>query len=186
MNRHRYSPKHEICDPQDWISEKGLESTMAFTFSPPPSTAPFMEQFNSVCTIFDELEHCELSVYPEISSLGRLHFHGYIFIWDRDDVIPFYLTDLPFLMKYATICIKVITSNDDWLEYISKQKFLMIDYCKKCGLRYHIEGPAPYHYLSLTKNEKKDIKQIPKIYKSLKEEFGDLDEGIEGISGVDY
>jgi len=156
-------PKHDIISPEDWLSDrnKGFTPDMAFTFSPPYRKGlPLMDLMNEYCSLFDELEHCELSVYPEMSCLGRIHFHGYIYIWDIGDILRFYHTDLQLLIQYGTVSIKVQTSEKDWQDYVFKQRFLMEIFMKEHGLKYHIEGPAPYEYLDLL-NYPKQIKKVP-------------------------
>lgn len=63
----------------------------------------------------------EWELYPEISCKGRIHFHGYVSIRDKNN---FYLYNIPYLLKRCTIVIKDIHSFEDptyWNEYIEKQ-----------------------------------------------------------------
>jgi len=61
-------------------------------------------------------------LYMEISSGGRLHFHGYVKV---RGIREFYNTYLPFIEKHATIDIEEITNDEGWEDYIIKQCPLM-------------------------------------------------------------
>lgn len=58
-------------------------------------------------------------LHMEISDLGRLHWHGWIVIHDRQ---LFYLKILPKLLQKNTVVIDTIDLSDDhWYHYCTKQ-----------------------------------------------------------------
>lgn len=64
-------------------------------------------------------------LYIEVSSLGRIHAHGYIWVKDPKQ---FYLTTVPYLCSKSTFDIEEITDDEGWEHYIQKQIPLML--CK--------------------------------------------------------
>jgi len=73
----------------------------------------------------------------EISSLGRLHFHGRIQI----NEIPMFLsTDLKRLMENGTLEIDSISDPEKWLLYCTKQKVFMNNFCDKNTMVYHFNN----------------------------------------------
>lgn len=77
---------------------------------------------------------CYLRLRTEVSSLGRLHYHGYVTIRDR---IKFYLYTIPFLQGLYTINIKSITDEMGWDNYCQKQginqDWILIPYLQTCS-----------------------------------------------------
>lgn len=57
-------------------------------------------------------------IYPEVSRTGRIHFHGYLRIWDTG---RFYVYLVPELLKIATITLEEIFNDEIWEDYIIKQ-----------------------------------------------------------------
>lgn len=67
--------------------------------------------------LIEKLEHCSYYLRTEISTLGRVHYHGYVIIKDKR---KFYL-NIHKLMPLCTFKIKNIDDIDEWETYISKQ-----------------------------------------------------------------
>lgn len=79
-----------------------------------------------------------LRLYPELSSTGRLHFHGYIRI---SKVFLFYYKVVPTLISNYTIVIKEVTS-EDWDTYCKKQNKLWTT-----ELGYEYTFPLVYNHV---------------------------------------
>lgn len=62
--------------------------------------------------------YCYFRLRTEISSHGRLHYHGYVTIKNR---LKFYLYTLPALEDDYTVVIKPVQSEADWENYCLKQ-----------------------------------------------------------------
>lgn len=60
-----------------------------------------------------------LKLYTEISSSGRIHFHGLI---NFNDLVKFYTIGFRQLSKFGTFEIDFIKDQDVWTKYCSKQK----------------------------------------------------------------
>lgn len=67
-------------------------------------------------------QHYEYKLYIEVSSTGRIHGHGYIWI---NDPYNFCLFDVPQLVEKATIVIKEVDDVDKWESYIIKQSHIV-------------------------------------------------------------
>ncbi|UOF82064.1 rep protein [Circoviridae sp.] len=61
----------------------------------------------------------EFDVYPEVSSKGRLHWHGFIKVYDK---VNFYLFDIPNIIRKGTLVIREMNDEDSWLEYVTKHR----------------------------------------------------------------
>lgn len=83
------------------------------------------------------LRFCEVRVQMEVSSKGRLHYHGYIRI---ENVPKFIIHDLAKLRHYGTYEIDIIKDKDIWRTYVDKQKHFMENYCKLNDMKYEING----------------------------------------------
>lgn len=101
-------------------------STFAFTFAPsdlnqftdsPDRYKSFMMWVRTY--FLKELKGAYIKVMPELSSLGRLHLHGFITILNPMD---FYLYTIPELIQSGTIVIKAITDQSEWEKYCQKQR----------------------------------------------------------------
>lgn len=64
---------------------------------------------------------------PEVSPLGRLHYHGYFKLFDK---IEFYLHSIYKLLKWAHLEIDTLSDDLKWEDYILKQVDLH-SYCLK-------------------------------------------------------
>jgi len=62
--------------------------------------------------------HVYLQLRTEISSNGRLHFHGYVTVRER---LNLYLYVIPRLEDIATVVIKTMTDAMEWDNYCQKQ-----------------------------------------------------------------
>lgn len=101
------------------------DSTFAFTFAPddtfqhwksPDRLLSFMKHMKTF--FFQTLKGAYIKVLPEVSSLGRLHLHGYITIFNPMD---FYLSTIHELVDHATIHIKPLSDLTIWETYCQKQ-----------------------------------------------------------------
>lgn len=115
-------PKHDI------IPLEGIDRNefYAFTFNPCDS----YQHFRSVERLrecyhdlkekifFNHIVYYEL--YPELSSKGRFHVHGYIQI---QNPVNFYLNVIPHLCAKGTMVIKLLNDSDVWGEYCHKQYY---------------------------------------------------------------
>ena len=63
-------------------------------------------------------DSAHLDLMVELSPNGRLHFHGYLTLYDK---IAFYLNVVHNLSKKYSIKIDTLTSDGKWKEYIEKQ-----------------------------------------------------------------
>lgn len=71
---------------------------------------------------------CQLELYPEFSSRGRLHFHGTIKMLNK---IEFYEQVLRRLMKWCQLEIDTINDQEAWKKYYIKQQDLHNYYRRK-------------------------------------------------------
>lgn len=90
-----------------------------------------------------------LRLYPELSQIGRLHFHGYIKI---SKVFQFYYTVIRKLLEDYTIVIKEIT-DENWDVYCRKQQKLFIT-----DLGYEYSFPLVFNH---------QPRKLPKDFKKL-------------------
>lgn len=124
-----------------------IDPERIYSFSFNPQSQPLFERFYNVKLntlsswsdeqeqIFKSLKHASVEICQEISSRGRLHYHGYIKI---HNVIPFYLTSLKHIAHYGTYEIDEINDNEKWAKYVSKQESLMKPYCERNDMHYSI------------------------------------------------
>lgn len=75
-------------------------------------------------------------LHMESSPTGRLHWHGYIII---NDIMRFYIYDVPVLIDHMSICMKRITDSKKWEQYCHKQH----PYMKKYMLEHLNWSPGP-------------------------------------------
>lgn len=68
------------------------------------------------------LKNVRIELYPEISSLGRVHYHGILKVYD---IFEFYLKDIPMLKDICSFEIDKIDSMETWIKYCTKQKSIM-------------------------------------------------------------
>lgn len=105
------------------------------------------------------MQHCKFIIYPEISKIGRLHYHGYIWFSTYEDIFLFNMNVMPLLAteKYGDIEIDTIQQefgNIYWYCYIRKMKHLMKPYMTKNHIMYKISsdklGPIKTAYVPHT------------------------------------
>lgn len=128
------------CIPPDYV-EIGMK--YAFSFNPiqqPPNTySETLTQYNEWNKLqhkfFSELKYCKFALYLDMSSLGRLHYHGYIII---NDICNFFFKDIPNIGKHGSYEIDFIKDHVIWETYVMKSKTKMsIDkWCESKGITY--------------------------------------------------
>lgn len=79
--------------------------------------------------------NAEIEVYPEISSSGRWHYHGYIVI---KNLAKFLLFDFNYLKQYFCFEIDTIGDIEEWTIYVNKGSHYMEEYCKESDIPYKI------------------------------------------------
>lgn len=125
-----YKNKHNLLSPED-VKEGVL---LACTFNPKDQKHDKVTDRRTLIikALCKRLAFCNVEYYlfPELSRLGRVHFHGYIRL---RDISHFYLSGVPRLIDDYTIDIQnlkeVPTSKyKSWFEYCVKQQHLWMDY----------------------------------------------------------
>ncbi|AXH77524.1 MAG: putative replicase [Cressdnaviricota sp.] len=98
----------------------------SFTYNPidqPPQKDDYMyevfETMNEFRRFMAEFVSFESYLYPELSSQGRLHYHGIIRVYDP---MRFYLNDLIRLRTFGCYEIDTIEDISIWLLYCKKQR----------------------------------------------------------------
>jgi len=138
MMRNSNNGKYKCVKPED------VRTGVAYAFSFNPENQPtvatfgkmtltaFSEWSEEIYKMFTRLQYCKLTTFMEISSGGRLHFHGKIvFI----DIIKFFYFDLKILKFHGSYEIDTInTSDEKWQEYCLKLQSPMSKFCKEYGM----------------------------------------------------
>lgn len=78
----------------------------------------FKDKFRTFLT-FTIKQYAQLELFVEVSSNGRLHYHGVINIRDK---MGFYLYAVPALEEQSTVCIKAASEMHEWYAYCTKQR----------------------------------------------------------------
>lgn len=65
--------------------------------------------------------YCTFELFPELSPLGRLHYHGYITFYDSLKLVDFYFSIRTF-MSYCAMKIGHLNDDKIWDDYIFKQQ----------------------------------------------------------------
>lgn len=93
------------------------------------------DYYNLVIRRLNQLHYCNICLYPEISSMGRFHFHGIIEI---TDIVHFYLCDMPLLKHDSSFEIDTIDNYENWMspKYVFKCKSVMMPFCESHQLPY--------------------------------------------------
>lgn len=99
-------------------------------------------------------DSCHLELYIETSPVGRLHYHGYITLYNK---IDFYINCIHELLKHFHIEIDTLTEDNKWETYITKQQLLF----NKC-IKSPIERPIPIKIGVNFKKMKKEFFNAPK------------------------
>lgn len=123
MTTQGWKEKHKAPSPED------VDTKQLYSFNFNPIKQPKVGQLGSYLNkIWDEIDgciNCTVQMVPELSRLGRLHFHGIVSI---DKIMQFYLSDIHKLMKEGTVYIDTIDDLGLWNEYMFKQRTLMQDF----------------------------------------------------------
>lgn len=121
-----HNAMHQAPAPEDVI----IGELYSFSFNPSrtPKDGHLGKFINDMHTFIDGLNNCTIDMSPELSRMGRLHFHGVITI---DKIIEFYLYDLHKLKDAGTFEIDTIQDIVKWNEYVYKQSKLMIIFLNK-------------------------------------------------------
>lgn len=104
----------------------------SFTFNPATQHTMIRElserAYREIHSMLVVLKHirkynaCKITLYPEVSSKGRWHWHGYIII---TDVYNFYVRCVPTLENTGMYEIDDINDPEIWKLYISKDEKIM-------------------------------------------------------------
>lgn len=101
------------------------DTSYAITYNPCDKIQHFRAHDRlTLCTaevlekVFFSMHTFEIVLYPEISKKGRIHYHGYITVFDKD---AFYCHNIHHLMTHGTCVIKAISDKAVWFKYIMKQ-----------------------------------------------------------------
>lgn len=119
-----YKPSHSIinmedidCDVLYPVTINPIDSYQHFSVVGCRITSCYTSLKNKI--LFGSAAYAYFRLYPELSSKGRFHWHGYVNIHDP---IKFYLYSVPELLKKCTMVIKpVFTKDIDWVKYCTKQ-----------------------------------------------------------------
>ncbi len=107
------------------------------------------------------LDYCDITVYPEISRQGRIHYHGYIRI---NDIFNFHLFSLHRLKEVYIYEIDTIDKSTKWSEYIHKDKSVIEPALQALGLPYKVNNKIIKKYLNKDNNK---INHIMELYNNL-------------------
>lgn len=78
-----------------------------------------------------KIKGCQIQLVPEVSPLGRIHYHGFIYVYD---IVEFRMYDVPRMLELGTIYI--VPVDDCWLGYMYKDYHIMFPYCVEHNLKY--------------------------------------------------
>lgn len=136
-----FKQKYSCIKPEDCEVDK------LYSFSLNPQEQPAIQNFyriklNTFKDWSDQIEnkikrlhYCQYSLCIEISSNGRLHYHGYIKI---KDIAKFYMYDIKLLKDIGCYEVDHITDPSVWSTYVEKQKRFMEKFCKENEIKYMI------------------------------------------------
>jgi len=101
-----------------------------------------------ITLLLDCVKDNVLILYPEISPIGRVHFHGYLHL----NNIEQWAKDIIRLCAYGTVCVKQQfevegTLDGKWHLYCLKQQSVWLKLLKDSGLRYpfRIDNSDPFN-----------------------------------------
>lgn len=103
----------------------------------------FPEQYQFYVKKLQELQHTQvkIGVYPEISSKGKLHLHGYIWFYSNLAIAEFYFN---LLLYPYNLYIHEISEYESRYKYCLKSQHIMQPLCEKYNLPYQIKiHPKP-------------------------------------------
>lgn len=129
------------------IKPECVDQDMLYTFSFNPQEQPLIENFYRVTlTRFQSwsetmdsklkrMRHCTYKLVLEISTGGRLHYHGWISI---NNIMGFYLMDLKYLADLGTYEIDNINDFQKWDTYVYKQRSFVEPWTQMEDMKYSI------------------------------------------------
>lgn len=131
--------KHKNPPPEEMVAN------MAYAISYNPEVQPLSPKFtldlitwhNGMDNIFKDLKYSHVNLNVEMSSGTRWHYHGTIKV---DNIMKFFIYDLPVLREHGSFEIDTISDNEPWKQYCHKQETLMKDICKEYGIPYHYDS----------------------------------------------
>lgn len=90
------------------------------------------------------IRHCHYRLYPEISKVGRLHYHGYIWFNSYEEIFQFNLNTMAVITHDKSCDIEIDTINYEfgdvyWYCYVRKMKHLLKPYFGKNKIKYRID-----------------------------------------------
>lgn len=127
--------RHKNLSPEETIAGE----LMAFTYNPElqPITPNFkldlITWHNQMDNIFKSLKYSRVELRPELSQGSRWHYHGHIKI---DNIMKFYIYDLPILRQNGSYEIDKINDFKIWMTYCTKQEELMKPITKEFKIPY--------------------------------------------------
>lgn len=145
MNKYDYSRQKHVFPPMEEVSV-GVAYALTLNIDHKTDTMPVLVR--KYCKWLNMITHlCEVSLYPELSKMGKLHYHGTISFKSILDIAEFYL-NVPKFVEQGTVAMKVYfkTEEDDpkltpeevWTNYMLKQKVYMDALCRKWKVPYHL------------------------------------------------
>jgi len=107
----------------------------AFTFNPCIGfTTTWQDEYNHLCRqMFKIPVKCKLYIHFELSPSGKLHLHGSITV-AKEEVTPFYLYAIPYLLERGVLSIVPICQEDEgygWYQYCNKQNKILQPYFER-------------------------------------------------------
>lgn len=124
-----FKPKHIIPKPEN------VAGAYAFSFNPSLQYEEKTNRFDLIVAstqkLFSETRSIKACVWAEISSLGRVHFHGFCGIYD---IFDFYNNFVIKLTTFGTVTMEPIVHYDIWRDYCLKMQHMMPEKYRK-GIR---------------------------------------------------
>jgi len=102
---------------EEIVPKKGY----AFTVNPAEQYFGDLDRMDKVINLMKaklRSPRFEYDLYIEVSPKGRIHAHGYIWIYNP---LEFTIFDIPYMDKFMNIDIDTIENEDVWSSYITKQ-----------------------------------------------------------------
>lgn len=87
-----------------------------------------------------KFHHCKYVIYPELSSTGRLHYHGWIWFTTYRQIVKFN-DQMWEISGDCDISIDTIDSqfgNVEWFRYVFKMKHMIKPYLLDCNTLYKL------------------------------------------------
>lgn len=147
MDLEGYKKRWSCIKPEDMVVSQGYSITMNPKEQYFGKWSRVTKCKSDLCKLFSPFSCCSAEVYMEVSSGGRIHFHGVIKI---KEIMEFYLFALPELQEYGTLEIDKINNPEIWEAYCTKQ----------CHL-WHSKDPNFNSHISLKYIPKYEPPSIP-------------------------